>query len=57
MVFHFNVQIDTCSVNTYICMCFIFQNYVLFNPEDPYQLVTNSETQVIFCSWVSICIL
>ncbi len=29
------------------------QNYVLFNPEDTRQLVSNSESQVIFYSWVS----
>ncbi|XP_035690518.1 cilia- and flagella-associated protein 251-like [Branchiostoma floridae] len=27
------------------------QNYVLFNPEDPTELVSNSESQVIFYSW------
>ena len=30
-----------------------FQNYIHFNPEDTTQIVTNSESQVIFYSWVS----
>ena len=29
------------------------QNYILFNPEDNTQLVTNSDSQIIFYSWVS----
>ena len=34
------------------CLTILFQTYIHFNPEDPSQIVTNSESQVIFYQWV-----
>ncbi|NWS13356.1 CF251 protein, partial [Pachyramphus minor] len=32
---------------------FGYQNYVIFNPQDPHEFVSNSKTQVIFYLWVT----
>ena len=54
---HFSVWDWTVEAESPICMAelspsFGVQRYIYFNPEDKSQVVTNSDSQVIFYAWV-----
>lgn len=40
-------------LNLVLMQFFEFQDYVIFNPQNPHEFVSNSKTQVIFYLWVS----